>query len=60
MSVLDLWAIFYREGLGRIIALSLTVSLSATALATLFGTPHSVRRSAARLPSMPVQGDAFW
>ncbi len=37
MFVSDLWAVFQTEGLGRIIALSLTVSLSATALATLFG-----------------------
>jgi tungstate transport system permease protein len=32
-------AVLQTDGLGRIIALSLTVSLSATALATLFGTP---------------------
>ena len=35
----DLWAILDAGALGRIIALSLAVSVSATALATLFGTP---------------------
>jgi tungstate transport system permease protein len=39
MSVSDLWVVLQTDGLARIIALSLTVSLSATALATLFGTP---------------------
>jgi tungstate transport system permease protein len=39
MSVSDLLTVLQMDGLGRIIALSLTVSLSATALATLFGTP---------------------
>jgi tungstate transport system permease protein len=39
VSVFDLWAVLQTDALGRIIALSLTVSLSATALATLFGTP---------------------
>lgn len=39
MSVSDLWAVLQTDGLGRIIALSLAVSLSATALATLVGTP---------------------
>ena len=39
MSASDLLAVLQTDGLGRIIALSLTVSLSATALATLFGTP---------------------
>jgi tungstate transport system permease protein len=37
--VSDLWAVLQTDALGRIIALSLLVSLSATALATLFGTP---------------------
>jgi tungstate transport system permease protein len=35
----DFWAILEAGALGRIIALSLAVSVSATALATLFGTP---------------------
>jgi tungstate transport system permease protein len=35
----DLWVVLDAGALGRIIALSLAVSLSATALATLFGTP---------------------
>jgi len=39
VSVSDLWTILQPDPLGRIIALSLTVSLSATALATLFGAP---------------------
>jgi len=37
--VADLWAVLHTDALGRIIALSLIVSLSATALATLFGAP---------------------
>lgn len=39
MSDWDLWAVLDAGTFGRIIALSLTVSVSATALATLFGTP---------------------
>lgn len=39
MSVSDLLAVLQTDGLGRIVALSLTVSLSATALATLFAAP---------------------
>lgn len=39
MSGWDLWAILDTGALGHIIALSLAVSVSATALATLFGTP---------------------
>ena len=39
MSGWDLWAILDAGALGHIIALSLAVSVSATALATLFGTP---------------------
>jgi tungstate transport system permease protein len=35
----DVWAVVDTDALARIVALSLTVSLSATALATLFGTP---------------------
>jgi tungstate transport system permease protein len=35
----DLWAILDADALGPVIALSLAVSLSATALASLFGTP---------------------
>ncbi len=38
MFTSDLWSVFQADALGRIIALSLTVSLSAAALATLFGT----------------------
>ena len=38
MSISDLWSVFQSDALGHIIALSLIVSLSATALATLFGT----------------------
>ena len=37
MFVSDLWAILDTQGLGRIVALSLVVSISATALATLAG-----------------------
>jgi tungstate transport system permease protein len=39
VSISDFCAVLLTDALGRIIALSLTVSLSATALATLFGTP---------------------
>lgn len=39
MSDWNLWAILEAGALGSIIALSLGVSISATALATLFGTP---------------------
>lgn len=39
MSDWDLWAILEAGALGRIITLSLAVSICATALATLFGTP---------------------
>jgi tungstate transport system permease protein len=39
VSVSILWAVLQTDAVGRIIALSLTVSLSATALATLVGTP---------------------
>ena len=39
MSASNLLVVLQTNGLGCIIALSLTVSLSATALATLFGTP---------------------
>ncbi len=39
MSNWDLWAVLDAGALGPIIALSLAVSLSATALATVFGTP---------------------
>ena len=39
MSDWDLWVVLDAGALGRIIALSLAVSVSATALATLFGTP---------------------
>ena len=39
VSISDFWAVLQTDALGRIIALSLVVSLSATALATLFGTP---------------------
>jgi tungstate transport system permease protein len=39
VSVSDLWAVLHTDALGHIIALSVTVSVSATALATLFGTP---------------------
>ena len=39
MPLSDLWAVLDTDALGRIILLSLGVSLSATALASLFGTP---------------------
>ena len=39
VSISDFWAVLQTDALGRIIALSLSVSLSATALATLFGAP---------------------
>ena len=39
MSTSDFWAVLQTDALGRIIALSLSVSLSAAALATLFGAP---------------------
>jgi tungstate transport system permease protein len=39
VSLSDLWAVVHSDALGHIVALSIAVSLSATALATLFGTP---------------------
>ena len=39
MSLCDLWAVVDAAALGRIVVLSLAVSLSATAVATLLGTP---------------------
>ena len=39
MSVTDLGAVVHSDALGRIVALSLAVSLSATALAAFFGAP---------------------
>ena len=43
MSVSDLWAVLQTDALGRIVVLSLTVSVSATAPATLFGAPLAAK-----------------
>jgi tungstate transport system permease protein len=54
VSVLDLWAIFDTDELGRIILLSLSVSLSATALATLFGAPFGAALAAYAFPGRRI------
>ena len=54
MSVLDLWAIFDTPGLWRIILLSLGVSLSATALAALFGAPLGAALAACAIPGRQI------
>ena len=54
VSVLDLWAIFDTDELGRIILLSLSVSLSATALATLFGAPLGAALAAYAFPGRRI------
>jgi tungstate transport system permease protein len=54
VSVLDLWAIFDTDELGRIILLSLSVSLSATALATLFGAPLGAALAACAFPGRRI------
>lgn len=50
MSSADLWAIFEAETLGPTVALSLRVSLSAAALASLFGTPLGAALAIYRFP----------
>jgi tungstate transport system permease protein len=54
VSVSDLWAVFETDALGRIIALSLTVSLSATALATLFGAPLGAALAVYAIPGRQI------
>jgi tungstate transport system permease protein len=50
----DLWAILEAGALGRIIAFSLAVSVSATALATLFGTPLGAALAVYRFPGRQI------
>jgi tungstate transport system permease protein len=51
----DLWWTFLDAGaLGRIIALSLAVSISATALATLFGTPSGAALAVYSFPGRQI------
>ena len=54
MSDWDLWAILEAGALGRIIAFSLAVSVSATALATLFGTPLGAALAVYRFPGRQI------
>ena len=54
MSVSDVWGIFDTEGLGRIILLSLGVSLSATGLATVFGAPLGAALAACAFPGRRI------
>ena len=54
MSDWDLWAILEAGVLGRIIAFSLAVSVSATALATLFGTPLGAALAVYRFPGRQI------
>jgi tungstate transport system permease protein len=49
-----LWAILEAGELGRIIALSLAVSVSATGLATLFGTPLGAALAVYRFPGRQI------
>lgn len=50
----DLWAILGTEALGHIIGLSLAVSLSATALASLFGTPLGAALAIYNVPGRQI------
>jgi tungstate transport system permease protein len=54
VSVSDLWAIFDTPDLWRIILLSLGVSLSATALAALFGAPLGAALAACAIPGRQI------
>ena len=54
MSDWDLWAVLESGALGRIIAFSLAVSVSATALATLFGTPLGAALAVYRFPGRQI------
>ena len=54
MSDWDLWAVLEAGALGRIIAFSLAVSVSATALATLFGTPLGAALAVYRFPGRQI------
>jgi ABC-type tungstate transport system substrate-binding protein len=54
VSVSEFWAIFDTEGLWRIILLSLGVSLSATALAALFGAPLGAALAACPIPGRQI------
>jgi tungstate transport system permease protein len=54
VSVSDLWAIFDTPDLWRIILLSLGVSLSATALAALFGAPLGAALAAYAIPGRQI------
>ena len=49
-----MWAILEAGQLGRIIALSLAVSVSATGLATLFGTPLGAALAVYRFPGRQI------
>jgi tungstate transport system permease protein len=54
VSVSDLWAIFDTPDLWRIILLSLGVSLSATALAALFGAPLGAALASCAIPGRQI------
>ena len=54
MFASDLWTLLDTEALGRIIAVSLGVSLSATALATLFGTPFGAALAVHSFPGRRI------
>jgi len=55
----DLWAVLEAGALGRIIAFSLAVSVSATALATLFGTPLGAALAVYRFPGRQISVVTF-
>ena len=62
MFISDVWAVFDTEGLWRIILLSLGVSLSATALAVLFGAPLGAALAVCPIPRrriLVVAANAF-
>jgi tungstate transport system permease protein len=54
VPVSDFWAVLQSDALGRIIALSLTVSLSATALAALFGAPFGAALAVYAVPGRRI------
>jgi tungstate transport system permease protein len=54
VSEWDLWAILEAGELGRTVALSLAVSVSATGLATLFGTPLGAALAVYRFPGRQI------
>ncbi len=59
MSDWDLWAVLDAGALGRIVALSLAVSLSATALGALFGTPLGAALAVYSFPGRRILVVAF-